>query len=57
MTAGGLAEDEAIDKDVTTVQKDAGILWWLQAVKERYGAWTPPGTTPAKAPAGRPAVH
>jgi hypothetical protein len=55
MTAGGLAEDEAIDKDVTKVQKDAGILWWLQAVKEKYGAWTPPRATPAKAPAGRPA--
>ena len=34
MTPGGLAENEAIDKDVTTVQKDAGILWWLRAVKE-----------------------
>jgi hypothetical protein len=53
MTPGGLAEDEAIDRDVTTVQKDAGILWWLRAVKEKYGAWTPPRATPAKALAGR----
>ena len=45
MTAGGLAEDEAIDKDITTVQKDAGILWWLQAVKEKYGSWTPTSKT------------
>lgn len=54
MTPGGLAENPAIDDDVTKLQKDAGILWWLQAVKEKYGAWMPPIATPAKAPAGRP---
>jgi hypothetical protein len=50
MTPGGLAEDPAIDADVTKLQKDAGILWWLRAVKEKYGAWKPPGVTPATAP-------
>lgn len=43
MTPGGLAEDPAIDNDVTKLQKDAGILWWLQDVKNKYGAWKPPG--------------
>lgn len=46
---GGMAEDLAIDTDVTIVQKDAGILRWLQAIKAKYGAWTP---APAQAPAG-----
>ena len=36
MTPGGLAEDPAIDKDVTKLQKDAGIRWWLEEVKEKY---------------------
>ena len=54
MTPGGLAEDPAIDDDVTKVQKDAGILWWLQDVKKKYGAWTPPGKAPATAPTSRP---
>lgn len=53
MTPGGMAEKEAVDTDVTTVQKDAGILWWLRAIKEKYGAWTPPRATPAKASAGQ----
>jgi hypothetical protein len=53
MTPGGLAENEAIDTDVTRLQKDAGILWWLQEIKSQYGAWTPPSVTPATAPAGR----
>jgi hypothetical protein len=54
MTPGGLAENEAIDTDVTRVQKDAGILWWLRAVKEKYGAWKPPAAAPATVPVGQP---
>lgn len=42
MTPGGLADSDDIDKDVTVLQKDAGVLWWLQAVKENYGPWKPP---------------
>jgi hypothetical protein len=45
MTPGGLAEDPAIDTDVTKLQKDAGILWWLQEIKKKYGAWKPPAET------------
>jgi len=54
MTPGGLAEDPAIDTDVTKLQKHAGILWWLQDIKSKYGAWKPPGATPANAPTTRP---
>ena len=50
MTPGGLAENPAVDDDVTKLQKDAGILWWLQDIKKKYGAWTPPGKTPATVP-------
>ena len=35
MTPGGLAEDPDIDKDVTRLQKDAGIRWWLEEVKKK----------------------
>ena len=47
MKPGGLAENDAVDEDVTRLQKDAGILWWLQAVKKRYGPWTAPPPAPA----------
>ena len=53
MTPGGRAEDPAVDNAVTKLQKDAGILWWLQDLKKKYGAWMPPRATQAKAPAGR----
>lgn len=42
MTPGGMAESEAIDEDVTKLQPDAGVLWWLMHVKARYGPWQPP---------------
>ena len=54
MTPGGLAEDPAIDTDVTKLQKDAGILWWLQEIKKKYGAWKPPAESAATAPDSRP---
>jgi len=55
MTPGGLAEDPSIDDNVTKLQKDAGILWWLLAVKEKYGPWTPPRAI-LNANAARPTV-
>jgi hypothetical protein len=42
MRPGGRAESEAIDADVTKLQPDAGIRWWLEYVRKQYGAWTPP---------------
>jgi hypothetical protein len=51
MTPGGRAENSAIDENVTRLRPDAGILWWLEAVKARYGPWTPP---PPRRGAGNP---
>ena len=42
MTPGGLAENRAVDEEVTKVQEDAGIRWWLEEIKKVYGAWKPP---------------
>ena len=53
ITPGGLAESD-INQDPTTLAKDAGILWWLQDIKTKYGPWKPPSETPATAPTSRP---
>ncbi len=42
MKPGGRAENPHIDEEVKTLQDDAGILWWLEWVKETYGEWKPP---------------
>lgn len=49
MTPGGLAENPDVDKDVTKLQKDAGILWWLRDIKKKYGGWMPPAPAPTTA--------
>ncbi|MCX8037225.1 MAG: hypothetical protein N3D11_09325 [Candidatus Sumerlaeia bacterium] len=42
MTPGGRAENANVDEDVKTLRPDAGILWWLEFVKQEYGPWNPP---------------
>ncbi len=42
MNPGGRAENPNIDENVKEVQADAGILWWLEHIKAKYGPWTPP---------------
>lgn len=37
-----LAENRAVDEEVTKIQQDAGIRWWLEAIKKAYGAWKLP---------------
>lgn len=32
----------AWNSDIDSVNPDAGILWWLEFVKETYGPWRPP---------------
>jgi len=44
MNPGGRAMDPQVDKNVSELQPDAGILWWLEWVKEKYGEWTVPGS-------------
>lgn len=45
MIPGGLAEKQGMDENMTQVRPDAGIRWWLESVRQRYGAWTPPPLT------------
>ena len=39
---GGHSRIQNVDTDIDTLHPDAGILWWLEYVKDRYG----PGTAP-----------
>lgn len=32
----------AWNRDIDTIHPDAGILWWMEFVKEKYGPWHPP---------------
>ncbi|HUV13790.1 MAG TPA: hypothetical protein VMY18_09095 [Acidobacteriota bacterium] len=38
----GHSNIEDVDADIDELHPDAGILWWLEYVKARYGAWVPP---------------
>jgi hypothetical protein len=42
MNPGGRAENPNVNNDVRELQSDAGILWWLEWIKDEYGPWTPP---------------
>ncbi len=39
---GGRSDIDDVDKDIDTLHPDAGIRWWLEALKDRFGAWVPP---------------
>ncbi len=39
---GGRSKIDDVDGDIDELDPDAGILWWLEYVKDRYGAWVPP---------------
>ena len=39
---GGRSNINDVDQDIDTLHSDAGILWWLEFVKERWGPWLPP---------------
>ena len=42
MNPGGKANNPDINDNVNELQSDAGILWWLQWIKNTYGPWKPP---------------
>lgn len=42
MKPGGWAENPNVNNNVKKPQPEAGILWWLEWVKEQYGRWIPP---------------
>jgi hypothetical protein len=37
MKAGGRSNIDDVDKDIDTLHPDAGIGWWLEYVRDRYG--------------------
>lgn len=39
---GGHSRISDVDADIDRLNPDAGIAWWLEFVKERYGRWNPP---------------
>lgn len=39
---GGSSRIADIDADIDRVHPDAGIAWWLEFVKAKYGPWNPP---------------
>jgi hypothetical protein len=43
MIPGGHGGDNIDESPTTKIQADAGILWYLEWLKNRYGAWAPPG--------------
>jgi hypothetical protein len=42
MTPGGRSKITDVNSGMDHLHPDAGILWWLEYVKARYGAWSPP---------------
>ena len=46
MTPGGRSEIDDVNRQIDEVHTDAGILWWLEHVRERYGPWSPPDPAP-----------
>lgn len=43
MVPGGRSEVADVDEAIDTLHPDAGILWWLEFIQDRYGSWVPPG--------------
>lgn len=37
MKPGGHSNIQDVDADIDTLHPDAGILWWLEYVRDRYG--------------------
>jgi hypothetical protein len=42
MTPGGRSNIEDVNTRIDSLHRDSGILWWLEYIKGRYGAWNPP---------------
>lgn len=39
---GGYSKNMDVDKNIDQLHPDAGIKWWLEFVRDTYGAWSPP---------------
>jgi len=42
MTPGGRSKIKDVNAGMDRLHPDAGIRWWLEYIKGRYGAWNPP---------------
>lgn len=42
MTPGGRSNIADVNAGIKNLHPDSGILWWLEYIKGRYGAWNPP---------------
>ena len=42
MTPGGRSNIADVNAGIDNLHPDSGILWWLEYIKGRYGAWNPP---------------
>ena len=39
---GGHSQIDDVDSNIDVLHRDAGILWWLEHVRNLYGSWIPP---------------
>ena len=46
-------EQAAWNRDIDAIHSDAGILWWMEFVKDRYGPWEPPASQVRRRDVGR----
>jgi hypothetical protein len=42
MTPGGRSNIADVNAGIDNLHPDSGVLWWLEYIKGRYGAWNPP---------------
>jgi hypothetical protein len=42
MNPGGRSNIADVNAGIDNLHPDSGILWWLEYIKGRYGAWNPP---------------
>lgn len=45
MAPGGRSKIADVDQDIDRLHPDAGILWWLEYLKQRHGPWIPPSVS------------
>ena len=56
MSVGGLSEIPDVNADLKRLHPDAGVRWWLEAMRAAYGAWAPPQAAAGDAGVTTPAV-
>ena len=43
MSPGDRSNIDDVNAQIDQMHSEAGILWWLEWVKDRYGPWAPDG--------------